>query len=829
MSTKRPDLKVTRLSTDKTTYTAGETIRITSTTKNSGNRSTGYSYTKFYLSRDTTLDSSDIYLDYDYVSRRSAGSSATDTISERLSSSLSGRYYLIAKADATGRVSESNEGNNTRVLSGALNIIGAKPNRSDLIISSGSATGSFTSGGKVKAKVTLKNQGSSTGTKFYTRYYLSTDSTITTGDTYLDNDNTRGLSAGKTTKESESFRLPTDLVAGQTYYLGAIVDYNGKVSESKENNNTLVLKSFEVQSPDLMIASGSATGSFTSGGKVKAKVTLKNQGSSTGTKFYTRYYLSTDSTITTGDTYLDNDNTRGLSAGKTTKESEWFRLPTNLVAGQTYYLGAIVDYDGKVSESKENNNTLVLKSFEVQSPGLQSPDLMIASGSATGSFTSGGKVKAKVTLKNQGSSTGTKFYTRYYLSTDSTITTDDTYLDYDSTRGLSAGKTTKESEWFRLPTNLVSGKTYYLGAIVDYSGRISESNESNNGRVLKKFNATSEITNRENQLLSLASDFVDNFDQGIQAVARSTDIHSIRPIAPQLRYIAGMDTPSGLKTLDPSRVDGVLSSARMLAELAVGIEVLTAINAAMDEYTMTGDVGSAANEGLQELLTSFGSGVGGYVGAVKVVGQLIPVGRMAGIVLRIGSSVAISVGLDEMADSVWDRYLDEPMTNAANWAVDNGRFALNATTQGYRDAYAYLFDGTFSGTSSVDTFNGGPGDDILAGGEGNDTLTGGWGKDTFRFVTADEGVDIITDFDAGTDKIEVVSSNFGNLTVGTLASNHFQYGTTASNAGPVFLYNKGTGTLSFDKDGRNSAAPVQIASLTGNRDLRYSDIQVVAA
>nr|VFJ95741.1 MAG: Calx-beta domain-containing protein [Candidatus Kentron sp. LFY] len=119
------------------------------------------------------------------------------------------------------------------------------------------------------------------------------------------------------------------------------------------------------------------------------------------------------------------------------------------------------------------------------------PDLIISSGNATGSFTSGGRVTANVTLGNQGASTSSTFYTRYYLSTNSSITTSDTYLDYDTTYGLSGGSSTGESESFNLPTNLTSGRTYYIGAIVDYDGRVSESNESNNARVLRSFTVPS--------------------------------------------------------------------------------------------------------------------------------------------------------------------------------------------------------------------------------------------------------------------------------------------------------------------------------------------------
>ena len=53
-----------------------------------------------------------------------------------------------------------------------------------------------------------------------------------------------------------------------------------------------------------------------------------------------------------------------------------------------------------------------------------------------------------------------------------------------------------------------------------------------------------------------------------------------------------------------------------------------------------------------------------------------------------------------------------------------------------------------------DTLSGGPGEDLLDGGPGNDTLSGGPGADTFSFMHAG-GYDVVTDFHAGEDKIDL--------------------------------------------------------------------------
>jgi Ca2+-binding RTX toxin-like protein len=60
---------------------------------------------------------------------------------------------------------------------------------------------------------------------------------------------------------------------------------------------------------------------------------------------------------------------------------------------------------------------------------------------------------------------------------------------------------------------------------------------------------------------------------------------------------------------------------------------------------------------------------------------------------------------------------------------------------------------TLLGGKGNDQLFGDAGDDFLSGDQGNDTLTGGQGRDTFALSTG--GLDIITDFENGSDYIQV--------------------------------------------------------------------------
>ncbi|HCQ64649.1 MAG TPA: hypothetical protein DIU07_05480 [Rhodobacteraceae bacterium] len=68
---------------------------------------------------------------------------------------------------------------------------------------------------------------------------------------------------------------------------------------------------------------------------------------------------------------------------------------------------------------------------------------------------------------------------------------------------------------------------------------------------------------------------------------------------------------------------------------------------------------------------------------------------------------------------------------------------------------------TLKGGNNDDVLKGGSGDDTLHGGKGQDKMKGGDGVDTFTFKSIDDvgsgskGRDLVTDFETGTDKIDL--------------------------------------------------------------------------
>jgi Ca2+-binding RTX toxin-like protein len=131
----------------------------------------------------------------------------------------------------------------------------------------------------------------------------------------------------------------------------------------------------------------------------------------------------------------------------------------------------------------------------------------------------------------------------------------------------------------------------------------------------------------------------------------------------------------------------------------------------------------------------------------------------------------------------------------------------------------------------TNTIAGGAGDDYLDGGTGNDVLTGGAGVDSFVLNALRNGIDRITDFTTGTDKLYVSAALYGGGLAADVALNSSQLligtSSTATNANQRFIYNNSNGALYFDRDGSSgSFSAVQVATLSNLSSLTTSDFMV---
>jgi Ca2+-binding RTX toxin-like protein len=146
------------------------------------------------------------------------------------------------------------------------------------------------------------------------------------------------------------------------------------------------------------------------------------------------------------------------------------------------------------------------------------------------------------------------------------------------------------------------------------------------------------------------------------------------------------------------------------------------------------------------------------------------------------------------------------------------------------------------GNDGDDVLDGRTGRDFLNGGPGNDTLTGGVSKDTFIFASNREfnnnrrplGIDRITDFTPGEDRILLGLTTFSALTGGgNLAEEDFavvRSNDAARNSDAAIVYNSATGRLLYNSNGSEAGFGVggQLAIIGRGLDLTAEDFSVRA-
>ena len=146
---------------------------------------------------------------------------------------------------------------------------------------------------------------------------------------------------------------------------------------------------------------------------------------------------------------------------------------------------------------------------------------------------------------------------------------------------------------------------------------------------------------------------------------------------------------------------------------------------------------------------------------------------------------------------------------------------------------------TITGTNYADVLFGHAGNDQLSGGAGNDTLSGGLGKDvliggtgadSFVFNTklGTTNIDTIDDFNVINDTILLDNDIFTKVgAIGDLSAGAFYTGTAAHDATDRIIYNKATGALFYDADGKGGAAAVQFAVVDAGLALKASHFDII--
>ncbi len=216
---------------------AGQSISVSDTTNKSGLCNASASTTKIYFSTDNKWWTNDTYLGSRAVPAFGAGaqSSSGSTDVTIPTNTCTKTYYLIARADANGNVSEWNEGNNNRVISIAI----TRPDPSaDLYVSNVTAPVSANAGDTITVTDTTNKSGCAAGAST-TRVYLSK---YANGYAGIEIGSGRAVPAftsnpgAQTNSGSTIGTIPSGGCTGSCYIV-VKADADGAITEWNEGNN----------------------------------------------------------------------------------------------------------------------------------------------------------------------------------------------------------------------------------------------------------------------------------------------------------------------------------------------------------------------------------------------------------------------------------------------------------------------------------------------------------------------------------------------------------------------------------------------------------------
>jgi subtilase family serine protease len=467
------DLTVYSSSVSPSQAASGTTISTSVTLSNQGNNIANPAIVGYYLSTNSTLDATDVF-----IGSNSAGSvtasnyyylSGTATIP---ASTVPGSYYVLFVADYLNQLTETNEANN--VTYSTIQVVAPGV---DLTVSSPYLSPSQTTAGStLSTSASVYNSGSVAAGTSSIGYYLSTNSTLDANDVLI---GTTSVGSVNTTYYSSVYgtaTIPTNTASGY-YYVLFVADYLNQVTETnKANNVNYASIQVVIPSVDLIISSPSVSpNEVFAGVSVSISATLYNQGNTAASSSSVGYYLSTNSTLDGNDVLIGNSSAGSVSASYYSYIYGAATIPAGTTPGY-YYVLFVADYLNQITETNKANN-VNYATIQIVVPNV---DLTISSPSLYSTqVTAGTSISSSCYLYNQGSTTSNASYIGYYLSTNSTLDANDVLIGTTSVGSISASYYSSVYGTATIPTNTASGY-YYVLFVADYLNQITESNKANN-------------------------------------------------------------------------------------------------------------------------------------------------------------------------------------------------------------------------------------------------------------------------------------------------------------------------------------------------------------
>ncbi|MBI5562016.1 MAG: hypothetical protein HY894_04055 [Deltaproteobacteria bacterium] len=347
-----PDLVVSALSGPGSAV-RGTTITVNNTVANTRWAAASViSYANLYLSTDTVLDAGDVYLGQRYTPVLLPGASNAKATLVRIPSTVAtGNYFIIVQADATNTNAESDEANNTAVAPITIT------RDVDLTVAA-TVPSQAIKGVAFNVPNTVSTTGFMTAAPSYVKFYLSADAALDGGDVLLGQRYAGPVTAFAPSTMTKSLTIPAATPAGN-YYVIAVADATNTNAETNEGNNAAAYPIRVYKDVDLAVSVLTVPASVVRGTGAATVNTVRNNGTSSSSASYVRFYLSMDTVIDPAhDLYIGQRQIAGLAGGASSGATNNLWIPGYVPTG-TYYIGAIADATNTNAETNETNNVTV--------------------------------------------------------------------------------------------------------------------------------------------------------------------------------------------------------------------------------------------------------------------------------------------------------------------------------------------------------------------------------------------------------------------------------------------------------------------------------------
>jgi len=359
-----PDLFVNDILAPKDAL-SGQTIPITWTIKNQGSRDIvdGQWTDVVYFSYDGGTSNNYYVGTYTFTGSLGAGQSVTRQVDVTLPSTLDGKRWVVIYTDANNNYYEHDGENNNRMVDDAFINVKFPPLPNLQVTSITPPSNLYSSqNALITWQVTNSGTGATSSPSWWDEVRLSLNDIYGDGDDiYLGRvQNPSYLPSGESYENSLSFTVPQGL-SGYFYFLVKTDVWNNVFESEFENDNILASSLTEIQltpPPDLQVTEVVAPSDAFSGQSISLSWTVTNEGDgrTLQTAWYDRVYMSSDTIIDRGDTYLGEVwHSGALDQGESYSVIRNFNLPIG-VMGDFYFIVRTDFYNHVYEHASESNN-----------------------------------------------------------------------------------------------------------------------------------------------------------------------------------------------------------------------------------------------------------------------------------------------------------------------------------------------------------------------------------------------------------------------------------------------------------------------------------------